>query len=154
MGQRGFPKLYFNVTLRRSFVNAFVVALVPLIVVLILLYSVLIMATADKEMAEVLGFNATGAIGASTALLFVVMLAHIDLRREFEAGGLVYLEYFYLITYAAVLSVSLDVYLFSSRTGGRLLKYLHVDDNLLPKLVSWPGLLMFLAVVTAVVFGG
>ena len=152
IGQRDFPELYFNVTLARSFVNAFVIALVPLFVVLILLYAVLIMATADKEKAEVMGFNATGAIGASTALLFVVMLAHIDLRREFQASGLVYLEYFYLATYAAVLGVSLNVYLFSARGGGRILEFLHRDDNLFPKLAFWPAVLLFLAVVTAMVF--
>ena len=152
IGQRDFPELYFNVTLARSFVNAFVIALVPLFVVLILLYAVLIMATADKEKAEVMGFNATGAIGASTALLFVVMLAHIDLRREFQASGLVYLEYFYLATYAAVLGVSLNVYLFSARGGGRILDFLHRDDNLFPKLAFWPAVLLFLAVVTAMVF--
>ena len=32
------------------------------------------------------------------------MLAHIDVRKEFAAAGLLYLEYFYLITYAAVLA--------------------------------------------------
>lgn len=154
VGQRDFPELYFNLTLRRSFVNAFVVALVPLIVVLILLYSVLVMATADRDKAEVLGFNATGAIGASTALLFVVMLAHIDLRREFEAGGLVYLEYFYLITYAAVLAVSLNVYLFAAQTEGWLMDVLHRDDNLLAKLAFWPAVLGFLVVVTVMIFPG
>lgn len=151
-GQHGFPELHFTITLRRSFVNVFVVALVPLLVVLILLHSVLIMATRDKDKAEALGFNATGAIGAATALLFVVILAHIDLRRQFESVGLVYLEYFYLIAYVAVLGVSLDVYLFSAARGGRFIDFLRRDDNRFPKLAFWPCVLIFLAIVTAVVF--
>ncbi len=151
-GQRDFPELYCNVTLSRSFVNAFVVTLIPLIIVLILLYSVLVLATADRDKAEKLGFNTTATIGAATALLFVVMLAHIDFRKEFTAAGLVYLEYFYLITYAAVLGVALNVYLFSVERGGRALDVLHRDDNRIPKLAFWPLILGFLALVTVIMF--
>lgn len=152
VGRINFPELHFNITLRRLFLNALVVALVPLIIVLILLYSVLILATADKERAEALGFSATGAIGAASGLLFVIMLAHIDVRKEFAAAGLLYLEYFYLITYAAVLGVSLNVYLFSAHRDARFLHFLHRDDNFLPKLMFWPIVLLFLAAVTAITF--
>jgi hypothetical protein len=153
VGQNQFPELHYNIVVSRRFENAFVVALVPLISVLALLFSVLVLATADREKASMLGFSASGAIGASSALLFVVMLAHVSLRREFANVGLVYLEYFYLITYFAVLAVSVNVYLFSVPHRGRLLDLMHRDDNLIPKLAFWPLVLLFLAVVTGVVFG-
>lgn len=152
-GQYNFPELHFNITLSRLFENAFVVALVPLISVLVLLFSVLVMATADRDKASMLGFNASGAIGASSALLFVVMLAHVSLRKEFATVGLVYLEYFYLVSYVAVLAVSVNVYLFSVRHSSPLLDLLHRDDNLIPKLAFWPLVLMFLAIVTLIQFG-
>lgn len=151
-GQYNFPELHYNITLSRRFENAFIVALVPLISVLVLLYSVLVLATADRDRASVFGFNASGAIGASSALLFVVMLAHVSLRREFATTQLVYLEYFYLITYVAVLAVSVNVYLFSAQHHGRVLDWLHRDDNLVPKLAFWPLVLAFLAAVTLVEF--
>ncbi len=152
LGHAGVPELHFNVTLRRVFLNALVVALVPLIIVLILLFSVLILATADRDRAEAFGFSATGAIGAASALLFVVMLAHIDVRKEFAAAGLLYLEYFYLITYAAVLGVSVNIYLFSAHREARLLELLHRDDDHLPKVMFWPTVMVFLTVVTAMTF--
>ena len=146
------PELHFNVTLRRVFLNALVVALVPLVIVLMLLFSVLVMATGDRDRAEALGFSATGAIGAASGLLFVIMLAHIDVRKEFAAAGLLYLEYFYLITYAAVLGVSVNVYLFSAHREARFLEIMHRQDNHLPKLMFWPTVIVFLTVVTAVTF--
>ena len=152
VGQNGFPELHFNLTLSRRFVNGFVVTLVPLISVLVLLFSVLVMSTADRDKASMLGFNAAGAIGASSALLFVVMLAHVSLRREFNTVGLVYMEYFYLISYVAVLAVSVNVYLFSVNHRSRVLDLLHRNDNLIPKLAFWPLLLLLLALVTVAVF--
>jgi hypothetical protein len=152
-GQKNFPELHFNITLTRRFQNAFIVALVPLISVLVLLFSILVMATSDRDKAGILGFNASGAIGASSALLFVVMLAHVSLRREFATAGLVYLEYFYLVSYAAMLGVSVNIYLFSAGHRGRLLDRLHRDDNLIPKLAFWPLVLVSLAIITGAVFG-
>ena len=151
-GQTDYPELHFNITLRRSFMNALIVALVPLIIVLILLYSVLILSTADEGRAARFGFSATGAIGAASGLLFVVMLAHIDVRKEFAAASLLYLEYFYLITYAAVLGVSLNVYMFSAHREVRFVNILHRDDNRLSKLLFWPVVLAFVTLVTTMTF--
>jgi hypothetical protein len=153
VGQYNFPELHFSITLSRRFGNAFVVALVPLISVMVLLFSVLVMATGDRDKASMLGFNASGAIGGASALLFVVMLAHVSLRRELATVGLVYLEYFYLVAYAAVLAVSVNVYLFSVGHRGRVLDRLHANDNLIPKLAFWPLMLVSMAVVTVAVFG-
>ena len=152
-GQYNFPELHYNITLSRRFEDAFIVALVPLISVLVLLFSVLVLATEDRERASIFGFNAAGAIGASSALLFVVMLAHVSLRREFATTQFVYLEYFYLVTYVAVLGVSVNVYLFSAQHHGRLLDRLHRDDDLVPKLAFWPLVLVFLSAATIAVFG-
>ena len=152
-GQTNFPELHFNLTLARLFENAFVVALVPLLSVLVLLFAVLVMSTGDEAKASKLGFSASGAIGASSGLLFVVMLAHVSLRKEFSTTGLVYLEYFYLISYLAVLAVSVNIYLFSAGLRSRWLDRLHRDDNLIPKLAFWPLVLLLLAIVTVAVFG-
>jgi hypothetical protein len=73
-------------------------------------------------------------------------------RKEFAAAGLLYLEYFYLITYAAVLGVSVNVYLFSAHREARFLDIMHRNDNHLPKLMFWPAVIVFLTVVTAVTF--
>lgn len=153
IGQDNFPELHFTITLSRRFANAFIVALVPLISVLVLLYSVLITATSDREKASLLGFNASGAIGAASALLFVVLLAHVSLRRELATAGLVYIEYFYLISDVAVLAVAINVYLFATGHRGRLLDWLHRDDNRIPKLAFWPVVLLLLTLVTVTEFG-
>jgi len=154
VGQNRFPELHFNLMLSRRFENAFVVALVPLLSVLVLLFSVLVMSTADPDRASTLGFNASGALGAASALLFVVMLAHVSLRKELNTVSLVYLEYFYLVSYFAVLAVSINIYLFCTGHRGPALDWLHRHDNRLPKLAFWPLVLLLLAAVTVKVFAG
>jgi hypothetical protein len=56
------------------------------------------------------------------------------------------------ITYAAVLGVSVNVYLFSAHREARFLDIMHGNDNHLPKLMFWPAVIVFLTVVTAVTF--
>lgn len=154
VGQTDFPELHFDIVLRRKFINAFIVNLVPLLVVLMLLFAILMTVTGDKDRSEVFGFSTSGAIGTASALFFVVMLSHIQLREAFPGAGIVYLEYFYLATYVVILLSSLDFYLFSS-TGGRTgthPRIIHYEDNLIPKLAFWPVILLGLAVITLICF--
>ena len=154
VGQRDFPELHFQIVVHRKFINAFIINLVPLLVVFALLFAMVMTVTGDKARAEAFGFNTSGAIGTAAALFFVVMLAHIQLRESFAGAGIVYLEYFYLVAYVAVLLSCLNVYLFSATGGGTGTHpwILHHRDNLIPKLVFWPAILLCLAVITLFFF--
>ncbi len=140
-----FPELYFNIVLKRNFINEFIIYLIPLLTVAVLLFLILLAATNEKEKAEKFDFSILGVIGVNSALFFVVIIAHIQLRREFLGSGLVYLEYFYLVMYIVILAVTLDAYLVSVGCQVKLLRY---RDHLIPKLIYWPTLFGACAIIT------
>ncbi len=149
-GQEDFLEFHFTVVVEWSFGDAFVITLVPLLIVAGLLFAILMVTTADPERAETFGFNMAGAIGTASALFFVVLLAHIQLREQFTGAGVVYLEQFYFTIYSAILAVTIDVYVFSTGGPGRLAALVRHRDNFIAKAAFWPTLL---AVVTAITAG-
>ena len=145
--QETFPELHYNFVLKRKFENAFVVYLLPLFLVASLLFAALLTVSENAKLSNRLGFNTSGFIGASSALFFVVMLAHIQLRRQFAGASIVYLEYFYILMYAMLVLATANTYLFSIRASrfGNIILY---KDNLIPKVAYWPILFGSLIVIT------
>lgn len=147
IGKTDFPELRYNFVIKRKFGNAFIIYLLPLFLVAVLLFAAMLTVTDDKKISDKIGFNVTGFIGASSALFFVVMLAHIQLREQFAGSGIVYIEYFYILMYAFLVISTTNTYLFSSGSklfGGLLLK----EDNLIPKVAFWPVLIASLIIIT------
>lgn len=140
-------ELFVNLGLRREFINAFIINLVPLFVVSLLLFSQVMTVSGEREQAEKFGFNTSGVIATCSALFFVVLLAHIQVRQMFAGSGLVYLEYFYLIMYAIILLTALNAYIFSLRES-RYFKLIHYRNNFVPKVAYWPVVLWMMAIAT------
>ena len=147
IGQKGFPELRYNIVVKRKFENAFIVYLLPLFLVASLLFAALLTVSCQPEITDRLGFNASGFIGASSALFFVVMLAHIQLREQFSGSSIVYIEYFYILMYLFLVITTANTYLFSIRRGWfkTIIQY---NDNAIPKLLYWPVLISSLIAVT------
>lgn len=135
------PELYFNIVLRREFLGAFIVNLVPLLISAILLFATLLTITAREGQADIFGFNTSGVLGVCSALFFVVLIAHIQIRQEFPGSGIIYIEYFYLAMYTALLGVAVDAYLFTHDKYSSQFKFISYEDNIIPKLIFWPTLL-------------
>ena len=150
VGQTGFPELYYNFVIKRKASNAFIVYLLPLFLVAALLFSAILTITAKPKLLEMHGFNTTGVLGTCSVLFFVVLLAHIQLREEFAASSIVYMEYFYFLMYAMLVVVAANTYLFSIGAAVPL-KIVHYRDNLIPKLLFWPALLLSMIIITAYV---
>lgn len=142
------PELYFNIIVKRQFWNAFIVNLIPLLVVAILLFAILMMITGDGEKAKIFGFSTSNVIGVCSGLFFVVMLAHIQLRREIPSSGILYLESFYLLMYSVILAVGSNSYLFSMKMLPFPLRWLQYRDNLIAKVIYWPLILGASTVIT------
>ena len=136
------PELYFNVVIRRNFLNTFVVHLVPLLTVAILLFSMLLLITDDEKKAGVLGFSTSGIIGVCASLFFVIMLAHVQLREQFAGARIVYMEFFYLTMYVLIIGVAANTYLFSLKLGTKTWfgNFIYHRENLIPKTLYWPVL--------------
>mgnify|MGYP000692885399 CR=1 FL=1 len=145
--QYEYPELYFNVVMKRKFLNSFIINLVPLLTVAALLFALLMTVTADLKKREAVGFNFTGVISIVSALFFVVLIAHIQLREQFSEDGIVYIEYFFLLMYFVMIMLIINTYFFS-RGKAVSSTFIMADDNLMPKLCFWPFILGVLALVT------
>ena len=145
------PELYFHVIVRRLVLSPFVSNLLPLIVVAFLLFALLMVTrssdstrkASDAESGagakqDLLGFSAAGHVTSCAALFFVVILSHIDLRRQVQADRIVYMESFYFIAYIAILLVATNAVLVGQRTPIPGIQY---RDNLMPRLLFWPFVL-------------
>jgi len=147
IGQEGFPELHYNFVVKRKFENAFIVYLLPLFLVAALLFAALLTVSANDELSNRLGFNTSGFIGASSALFFVVMLAHIQLREQFAGTSTVYIEYFYILMYALLVAATANTYLFSIRSA-RWHNIILYNDNIIPKVAYWPVVIGCLILIT------
>jgi hypothetical protein len=143
------PELYFNIEIVRNFINPFLAHLFPLLVVLLMLFAIVITMSTDHSKKDLLGFNAAGVVASCSALLFVALISHVQIRDELAANSLVYLEYFYLITYLMILLVTANAVLLSFQVKIRFINHM---DNLLPKLLFWPVLCSALFICTVWVF--
>ena len=143
-----FPELYYNFVIKRRFNNSFVVHLLPLFLVSVLLYAALLTVSDSPEKNERLGFNTTGFLGMGSALFFVILIAHIQLREQFAGARVVYLEYYYILMYIMLVVCTINTYLFAIRPKP-LERFIIYKDNLIPKILYWPVILIALNILTA-----
>ncbi|VAW83402.1 hypothetical protein MNBD_GAMMA16-2093 [hydrothermal vent metagenome] len=141
VGQTRFPELYFNIGLKRDFFDPFVSQLTPMFVVLLMLFAILVTSSQDERKNNLLGFNTSAVLASSSALFFIALVSHIDLRSSLAAKEIIYLENIYFITYFGLLMVSVNSILFS--WGIRFpvingISLIQHRDNLIPKLLFWP----------------
>lgn len=146
-----YPELYFNIVVKRKFLNSFIINLVPLLTVATLLFALLMTVTAEPKKREAVGFNFTGVISIVSALFFVVLISHIQLREQFSEDGIVYIEYFFLLMYFLMIMLIINTYFFS-RGRAVSTRFIMADDNLMPKLCFWPFTLGVMVVVTLITF--
>ena len=140
-------ELLYNLHVKRKFINAMIINLIPLAVVALLLFGAVMITSTDKVRAERFGFDASGVLGTCSALFFVVILSHIQVRSEFAGSGLVYIEYFYLIMYAYLILVALNAWILANTPEGSN-NVLVWRDNFVVKLLYWPVLLWAMLIVT------
>lgn len=143
------PELYFNVELSRNILNPFIAHLFPLAVVLLMLYALVLTISRKESSLKFFGFDVSNVIASSSALFFVLLIMHVQLRGELSTNSIVYMEYFYLISYITILMITINSILFSWDPPVKLVGY---RDNLMPKLIYWPTLLAWFFVLTVFLF--
>ena len=84
-----------------------------------------------------------------SALFFILLIMHVQLRDELAVNTIVYMEYFYLISYITILMVTVNAVLLLQDTPMKVLAF---KDNLIPKLIYWPILLVWIFIITAILF--
>jgi hypothetical protein len=102
-----------------------------------------------SERLEKFGVRPGGIIFTCAAFCFAVLLAHNSLRNELEAGGLVYFENLYILTYFVILAVAVNSVLLVAFPDSKLFRD---EDNLWAEVVYWPAILLTLVVVTLLTY--
>ena len=146
-GLTNYPNLYFGFDIRKEITGPFVSNMLPLLVVTILLFAILFLGTRDERQRGRLGF-ALDVIAACAGFFLVAILLHIALRRDLAARDIFYLEYFYFVTYAMILFVTVNYVLFT-KTSVRLI---HYRDDFIAKVVFWPVSQLALLLFTLMAF--
>ncbi|MDK2595781.1 hypothetical protein [Pseudoalteromonas obscura] len=143
-------ELYFNVSIKRAFINPLITHVAPMMMVFVILFLLLILSTANQSQADVFGFNPMAVITGSSALMFSTMLWHSTLRGELNDAGINYYESYYFLAYLALALVTINSVLLS-RT--ERMYFIHHKDNLLPRLFYWPFLSCALFFITYLKLG-
>lgn len=134
-------EFHFNVDIERDFKAAFS-DLLLIMVIIFLLFAVLTITT-KGENKSYFGFSSHGVLGYCTSLLFTLIVSHTALRSRIPLGSIIYIEYFYLVLYLAILVVSLNSIVFASN---RSIPFIDPKDNMYVKILYWPvitGILLF-----------
>jgi preprotein translocase subunit SecG len=137
-GINKFPELIFNISISRKFIDILICKIVPLMVVLVLLFTILFVRVKSD------GFN--NIIGCS-GLFFVLVLDHINLRENVLSEQIMYLEYCYFFSYILLLLITITS--FDMSKNGH--SYNSWVDTVLKKYF-WTVIFGAMAVVTAAFF--
>jgi len=137
-GEESLPELHFNVELKRNVLNALIANGIPILVVLLMLFAIILKKTDNVEESKLFGFNPSGVMRICSALFFVVLLAHIQMRNSLQAEEIVLLEYMYFIVYVVILATALHTFLFFGNLNLPIIKY---KESLIVKLLFWPVVL-------------
>lgn len=140
LGRNQASVLHFNVHLRRNLLNVFVTYLIPIVVALTMIFILLIACRKTTER--------QGIIESMAAFIFVLIFSHIDLRKEVVTGELIYLEYFYFITYAMVLLTTFNLMAYTLNKT----RVFDFNENQVFKAFYFPLFFFALLVVTLVKF--
>lgn len=136
------PDLFFSISTARQFVGPFLSYLLPAVVVMMMMFAHLITGREpgdEHEIIETLNYSA--------ALFFVIAVLHASLREAIAAVDLTYFEYFFILLYVAIVSVSTNVFMIAKRPNLFIVRY---GDNIIPRLLYWPlfaGTLLFITLL-------
>lgn len=134
------PTLYYEIGMRRIFLDAFISNLTPLIVVAIILFA-LVLLSKRVEIGKILS--------VCVAVFFVVVFSHLDIRKSISAGEIFYLEYFFFVIYFAIILVPMDAFRISLDMRSRFFEY---REGLLSQAIYWPSILGIFFIITVMKF--
>lgn len=147
VGQREFPNLQFNIAMRRDVTNPFISSLLPVIVVLILMFGLLLVASSVLEKPA----DMSVIIRTVGTIFFSTIVAHQRFRSTLpEQAAISYVEYFYFLAYGFILLTTLNCLMIKLT---EFFTFLRAEHNLVAKILYWPIVLgSFLALTIAIFY--
>ncbi|TAF34669.1 MAG: hypothetical protein EAZ57_02830 [Cytophagales bacterium] len=150
IGAENFPELYFNVFVQRDFMSVFFSDLTPVLMVVVLLFITIYVSHDETTETDFFKFSVMDVAGIVGTLIFVVILAQIDLRSNLSTDTVLYIEYYYFIIYFLLFLVMVNYILFQKKgLDWHLIEY---RDNYIPKVLFFPILTFSIFMVTIILF--
>jgi hypothetical protein len=131
------PELLYNITLKRAFGSPFIAAFLPILAVAGLLFTLVLTISRMGDKVKATGYSYLNFLRTTIALFFSLVVAQFNIRNRIIADGVICLEWYFFIMYAAILAVSIDALVYALHDHPAL----GYDDNALVKLAFWPVLL-------------
>jgi len=146
IGKKNFPELYYNVVLKRNVINSSIIYFLPLFTVIILMFFGMLLIVTREDRISFLGYNLLSLLNFSAFLLFIVVLSHIQLRTQVTSESIMYIEYLYIITYAAIVFSVIIAFIIDKASQSND-SWLIARDGLWAKVSFFPlvSLAMYLA---------
>jgi len=129
------PVLHYNIYMKRKLLNAFVTYLIPIFVAMCLIY-ILILACEKTEARQ-------GIIESMAAFFFVLIFSHIDLRKDIVTADLIFIEYFYFITYLMIVLSTANLIIYTKPRPS----VFDFNDNQIFRAVYFPLFFALLLIV-------
>lgn len=136
IGQSRFPEIYFNVIMGPNILNVFISNFLPIAIALFLMFAIFKTATGHYV------------VRPYATLFLALIFLQISLRRNLGANEIVYIEYYYFLTYFIMAGVSLNAILLQNSK----LNIVQYKNNLVPKLLFWPFTGLAILVLNIIVF--
>ncbi len=133
-------EMNFTIVLERKFIGPLIANLLPFLCI-VLIHFASIMNMKNENRSYVLG--------ASSGLIFAVLIAHFSMRGSLNYAGIVYLEIFYFVAYFIIALSIINNSLYHSNRTLRILKF---EENLVFRIAYWPIILLVLFIVTVTTF--
>lgn len=147
-GLTDIPELFFTIEISKQIFGAIISHALPLVVVAILLFALLLLASNIKAAK----LEVVEAIAACSGFFLVIIFAHLGMRESFAIKDIIYLEYYYYITYVLILFTVANYvivtttqkqnerYAFTLKTinTSALVRLIRYRDHLIAKVLYWP----------------
>jgi hypothetical protein len=136
IGQYSFPEIYFNIIIRPNILNVFISHFLPIGIAIFLIFAIFKTATGHYV------------VRPYATLFLALIFLQISLRSNLGANEIVYIEYYYFLTYFIMAGVSLNAVLVQNSSW----ELVHYKNNLIPKLFFWPFTGLAILILNTLVF--
>jgi hypothetical protein len=133
--QRRTTEFFYNIIIGRNFITPLVSKFFPILIVISMLFIVILSFSTDAVKQKNFGLSGMAIFGLIISFFFTTLLTQIDLRQQFKADSIIFIENFNFITYFILLLSTAQAFLFSAE---KKIKFIQYEQCLIPKLLYWP----------------
>jgi len=148
VGLEAFPELYYCILVKRFVLTTFISELLPILTILFILF-VCVSIAHDEALDDFFKFNVMELLSLATAIVFVIILLQVDLRRKIFSSDILYIEYYYFMLYAVIFGILFNYIMLNQFKHFKIIQY---GDNILIKVSLLPICLGFILYITYITF--